>query len=292
MCQFCKEHGEGKIWYLQAKNYSMDLLHTKLNAEQQAIASARTRDEWIWKFLGVMSSERPKAPQSTPQAPPPRRSEAEIVYRRQVVHFGQVVPLEDVLQVFDMVDSIVRFPCYCRFHTLGKLDRRYCFGVAADPNHFWSEFPDPSLSLERLDKGEATRMLREFDREGLIHSIWTGVTPFIFGVCNCDHDCLAYGSYILNDGLPHFFRAEYIGVVDPNMCSGCKSCVKQCQFGAISYSSASSKVHINPKRCFGCGVCRAACNSDAITLIPRSTVPEAANLWLQNSPLSTSLPTG
>ena len=26
MCDFCHKHGEGKKWYLQAKNYSEDLL--------------------------------------------------------------------------------------------------------------------------------------------------------------------------------------------------------------------------------------------------------------------------
>lgn len=25
MCEFCKEHGEGKKWYLQAKNYRREL---------------------------------------------------------------------------------------------------------------------------------------------------------------------------------------------------------------------------------------------------------------------------
>ena len=26
MCEFCHKHGEGEKWYLQAKNYSEDLL--------------------------------------------------------------------------------------------------------------------------------------------------------------------------------------------------------------------------------------------------------------------------
>ena len=27
MCEFCTQHGEGKKWYLQAKNYSQELLN-------------------------------------------------------------------------------------------------------------------------------------------------------------------------------------------------------------------------------------------------------------------------
>ncbi len=30
MCEFCIQHGEGKQWYLQMKNYSNELLHAPL----------------------------------------------------------------------------------------------------------------------------------------------------------------------------------------------------------------------------------------------------------------------
>ncbi len=72
--------------------------------------------------------------------------------------------------------------------------------------------------------------------------------------------------------------------VDWDRCTGCKSCMKQCQFGAALYSSASCKVYINPKRCFGCGVCRAACTKDAISPLPREAVPEAAGIWMRPLP--------
>jgi Pyruvate/2-oxoacid:ferredoxin oxidoreductase delta subunit len=61
--------------------------------------------------------------------------------------------------------------------------------------------------------------------------------------------------------------------------SFCKSCLSQCQFGSLLYSSALGKVYIEPGRCFGCGVCRSACPTDAIALVPRETHPVAASLW-------------
>jgi ferredoxin len=310
VCEFCHQHGEGKIWYLQIKNYVADLLHSDLSAEEQEIVGTSTRQEWVERFMSFANLKpvsvpqrktadratkpqpgalQPGASQTAPEAP--RRSapwsEAEIVHRRKVAHFGQVLPIEDVEKVFDLVDSITRVPCVCRYMSLGKLDKRYCFAVAAGPANWLAGFPDSSLSLERLDRDEAKEMLRGFDREGLIHSIWTGVTPFVIGVCNCDRDCGAYGGYIEKGGPPSFFRAEYVAKVDWDACNGCRNCVRQCQFGAVFYSSVNSKVYINPARCYGCGVCRAACRQDAIRLLPRKEVPEAANLWLKNTPLST-----
>jgi ferredoxin len=39
------------------------------------------------------------------------------------------------------------------------------------------------------------------------------------------------------------------------------------------------KAVIDPARCFGCGICRSMCSSEAIRLLDRSEVPEAAGLW-------------
>jgi NAD-dependent dihydropyrimidine dehydrogenase PreA subunit len=164
----------------------------------------------------------------------------------------------------------------------GKATARYCFGLGATGSAALKGLPDRSSSLEVLDKEEAKRLIREMDEEGLIHSIWTGVTPYLIGLCNCDHDCLAYRGYIEQRGVPTFFRAEYVCRVDPDLCTGCKECMKQCQFGAQFYSSASAKVYIDPSRCFGCGVCRAPCPTGAIGLIAREEVPEAAGVWLKN----------
>jgi len=33
MCEFCLKHGEGKTWYLQAQNYSEDLLSDTRRSE-------------------------------------------------------------------------------------------------------------------------------------------------------------------------------------------------------------------------------------------------------------------
>ena len=109
-------------------------------------------------------------------------------------------------------------------------------------------FPEAASSLEVLDRDEALRLIRGYDEEGLYHSIWTGVTPYVIGVCNCDRDCGAYCGYVASPGAQNSFRAEYIGAVDWDLCTGCKSCMSQCQFGSLLYSSALAKVTIEPSR--------------------------------------------
>lgn len=293
MCEFCTKHGEGKKWYLQMKNYAEELLHEELSREQKDIVNATTRLEWtnrFWQgFVMPAIGGLPKSQGTSRNAPPlteplaNQPSEDEIVEHRKVQHFGQVLPIEDAEKVIDMVDSITRMPCGCRFLTTGTADKRYCFGLGVDRWAILGKFPDASSSLEVLEKDEAKRILREYDKEGLIHSIWTGVTPYIVGLCNCDRDCGAYKKYIEMRGAPYFFRAEYICQIDLDLCTGCKSCFSQCQFGALFYSSTFGKVHIDPTRCFGCGVCRAACSNDAITLIPRQASPEAEKIWLRDA---------
>lgn len=292
MCEFCTAHGEGKKWYLQMKNYADELLHEELSSSQQGIVGTSTRFEWNDRFIqyfvmpavgGRIKTPPEYPPETLPQsqdAPPvPEPSQDEIVAHHKVEHFGQVLPIEDVEEVIDLADSITRIPCGCRFINTGMTDKRYCFGLGIDKFGILGKFPDAAASLEVLDKKDAKRLFRKFDTEGLMHSIWTGVTPYVIGMCNCDRDCGAYKGYIEMRGSQHFFRAEYICQVDWDLCDGCKSCMSQCQFGSQFYSSALGKVYIDPTRCFGCGVCRATCPNDAITLIPRQESVKAANIW-------------
>ena len=293
MCEFCTEHGEGKKWYLQMKNYADELLYEELSSTKKEVAGATTRLEWrsrrvenfVLPAISGFSKPKEESKDSPLLAKPSEipSNESEIVAHKKIEHFGQVLPIEDVENVIDMVDSITRMPCGCRYLTTGKADKRYCFGLGIDKLGILGKFPDAASSLEVLDKEEAKKIFHQYDEEGLIHSIWTSITPYITGLCNCDRDCGAYKGYIEMRGAPNFFRAEYICEIDWDLCTGCKSCVSQCQFGAQFYSSALAKVYIDPKRCFGCGVCRAVCPNDAIALIPREDRHEAENIWLRNT---------
>jgi NAD-dependent dihydropyrimidine dehydrogenase PreA subunit len=211
---------------------------------------------------------------------------ATVTRRMKRDHFGQVVPIEDVEGILRIVNSVVRLPCVCRRVTVGR-DVRYCFGVTIDPEGaLFGTMLDSSYeggiraeSLERVDASEAMEQIRGFEDQGLMHSIWTFKTPFIGGICNCDRSgCMAMISSVSYD-VKVMFRAEYVIEIDPERCTGCRACLRLCQFGALSYSPANKKAVVDLQACYGCGVCRAACEHDAIRLRPREEVPEVAHVW-------------
>jgi len=261
MCEFCTQHGEGQKWYLVMRNYSSELLAQK------------GRVEWIEDFIAHMEEKNGKA---VAQLDAIRKNP--VVYgfvrrmatrKQKAEHWGQVVPIEDVERIVDLQDSIVRLPCVCRSLTTGR-EARYCFGFGADPTGFFGRYPDYSHSFEVLEKEEAKKLLRSFDKEGMMHSIWTFKTPYIGGLCNCDQDCVAYRFQVKTNLGQVMFRAEYVGMVNWDLCDGCKKCLSQCQFGAIKYSNSMKRATIEMMQCYGCGVCRAVCEKDAITLKPRT----------------------
>jgi len=281
MCEFCHKHGEGQKWYLRAENYSDDLL------------SDLKRRKFIADFFSGAEEHRQRRTGVRRQQPMPWfvRSVLRpyIVGRQKKVHFGQVLPIEDVEKVFGFVGNIVRLPCYCRYINLGT-EQRFCYGISMAPQEgemfkiikeidmAYLTGPDTS-GLEELTKGEALENFRQYEKEGLCHTVWTFVAPFIGGICNCDRSDCGSMQATVTEGIPSMFRAEYVAEVNPELCSGCRQCMRVCQFGAIAYSAANKKIFIDPLRCYGCGICRASCTKDAIQLHDRASVPVAANLW-------------
>lgn len=281
MCEFCHKHGEGKKWYLQAKNYSDDLLSDV--RRRKFIQDFFSDPEYLTRDAAGLHR--------LDKVPPFVRNLIGRVVSRKMkrIHFGQVAPIEDIEQIFDFMGAIVRTACICRHSTLGQ-EKRYCYGVSLAPDR--SEFanilagidtsyfggPDHA-GTERLSKDEAVAAFREHEREGLCHTIWTFHAPFIGGICNCDRaDCLAMQSTVTHN-VPVMFRAEYVAEIDPDACSGCRACMRVCQFGALTFSAGAKKSVVDQRWCYGCGICRAVCAKDAISLKDRAAVPAAANRW-------------
>ena len=280
MCEFCHRHGEGKKWYLQAKNYSGDLL------------SDVRRRRTLKKFLSQPQETPTDGDQFQKLARLPGfvrgMIKARVTRHMKQVHFGQVLPLEDIEVIFGFVNSITRIPCICRKIKLGR-EARYCYGITLGPGpnaldeifrEINSGFDTSEFAeSEQLSADQAVEAFSEHEKEGLCHSVWTFGTPFIGGICNCDRsDCFAMQSTVVH-GVKVMFRAETVAEADPDLCTGCRSCMRHCQFGALGFSAADKKIFVDQTACYGCGVCRAACQKQAISLKPRAQVPAVAGVW-------------
>lgn len=279
MCEFCLKHGEGRKWYLEAKNYGEELWHD-LKRRRMTADFFNNFQQNMGRSLGELDR--------LASAPGFVQGLVKRLITRQWKkrHFGQVVPLEDVERIFGVVNSVVRVPCVCRRVTTGREDR-FCFGVSIGSGEgligevveasYW-EGPD-GKGMEVLDKPTALGVMKELESDGLFHSVWTFVTPFIGGICNCDRsDCLAMRATV-TAGVKLMFKAEYVASVDWDECNGCRSCMRVCQFGAIGYSAGAQKARIDVQHCYGCGICRSVCKSQAISLQERTTLPLVASNW-------------
>jgi ferredoxin len=281
MCEFCHKHGEGKKWYLQAKNYAEDML------------SDLRRRNFIHHFMAYPESHSKGLNRVAQLDNAPgfvkRVFARRISNKMKKIHYGQVVPIEEVSRIFEFVTSVTRIACICRHITLGS-EQRYCYALSLAPkagklieilrqiDATYLTGPD-TQGLEAMSRDDALALMREYEHDGLCHTVWTFIAPFIGGICNCDRsDCLAMRMTVTH-GVPIMFRAEYVAGVDSDLCNGCRQCMRVCQFGALGYSAAQEKAFIDPRRCYGCGICRSVCTKDAISLDERSKVSIASKIW-------------
>lgn len=280
ICEFCTQHGEGKTWYLQAKNYSDDLLSDL--RRRRFVADFYGHPEELARDVDKLG-RLDKVPGFVQ-----RVLKWHINRSLKKVHFGQVVPIEDVERIFDFVTSVTRMACMCRHVKFGT-EHRYCYAISVAPSggQFLEVIRriDPSYlfgpgasGLETLSKDEAIAAFRQHEREGLCHTVWSYIPPFIGSFCNCDQSaCLAMRATRMHT-TSALFRAEYVGRVDSVLCNGCRACMRVCPFGAL-VDAATKKVAIDPRQCYGCGICRTACKEDAIRLESRAKKQESARIW-------------
>jgi heterodisulfide reductase subunit A-like polyferredoxin len=58
--------------------------------------------------------------------------------------------------------------------------------------------------------------------------------------------------------------SRFQAIVDPDLCSGCETCLERCFFDALSVNDELASV--NAEKCLGCGVCTVSCPTEAIKL--------------------------
>jgi len=146
MCEFCTQHGEGKKWYLNIENY----LEERLSDEQKLTTRGQHEnvEHGAAEFWTTANA-----------ADNPDESVRLFFEEMKKKEWGQVIPMEDVENIFDMSLNIVRSPCVCRIALRGAKEYRACFKVVASPSQFWKdmfdELPDMSRDMDVVSCEEA-----------------------------------------------------------------------------------------------------------------------------------------
>ncbi len=84
-------------------------------------------------------------------------------------------------------------------------------------------------------------------------------------MCNCCGCCCGILRGITEFGIESSVaRANYLAVVDPDVCRGCGVCADRCQINAITLMDGVAVV--DESLCIGCGLCSTTCESDAMHL--------------------------
>jgi NAD-dependent dihydropyrimidine dehydrogenase PreA subunit len=284
MCQFCVQHGDGKAWYLEASTYAYDL---DADLKRREYMVEFVRDFEKNRDFALTNLERiEKLPLRVQRLGKAAASKAMIDS-----HFGQPVPIEECEAILDICTSVVRIPCPCRY-AAGTKDEGYCLAITTKPvdevlDEAYAAYdlgPDTSR-FQRLTKEQTLALLRRTEQEGLMHSVWTFVTPFIGAICNCNLEsgCMAMTLTVAHD-TPNMFKGHGIAEVDLDACVGCAECVERCPFHALTIGPGHKRAVIDEEKCYGCGVCRSACEYDALTLVPREQREAATALEPAGAP--------
>lgn len=169
----------------------------------------------------------------------------------------QVFPYEQASQLLEKAKSFGVRKCICRVEKslLGKPCTHTvenCLVFAPTKGAF-----QQYTGIREITKEEALEILRESEEEGLIHSS-SNVREGQMYICNCCSCCCGLMQGIVKYGIENSMaKSDFFATVDTVRCTGCESCLKRCQFGALAVSDGVS--HVNEKRCAGCCLCVISC---------------------------------
>jgi len=113
----------------------------------------------------------------------------------------------------------------------------------------------------QISREETLDLLHQNQEEGLVFR--PNNAQNVDFICSCCYCC--DGGIVNLAKLPdpaNYALSNYFAEVDPDLCTGCGTCLDRCQMKAITQIGDISS--IERKRCIGCGNCVAVCPSEAI----------------------------
>lgn len=267
MCKFCVDYGLGEKWYLNVKNH---LKQMERDPEQKKVFVDGAEAE---KFPGTEALR-----DRVDLYINPARHE-ELREQRERETFGQVVPWEDAVKIIEMASIVGVQACICRRQFAG-INLEVCIKFGLLPKEVYDQQPFPERKIHPISKEEAISLIKDCDRRGFFHTVFTWLTPYVGSVCNCEYPaCGEFRERMLMGVEGLIFKSHYVSIIDFDKCNGCKKCLTRCPVGSIRFSPSLKKAMVDPTRCFGCGLCRYVCNQDAIKLAERESIAGLKEVW-------------
>ncbi|MBN2153388.1 MAG: 4Fe-4S binding protein [Candidatus Lokiarchaeota archaeon] len=197
----------------------------------------------------------------------------------RVVPIGTTVEHKSAIFTYDDIKRIVAEAegpfslqnCICRqmFDLLGKpckntKRREVCVGWGKGASMYIKAGWGKEITREQV-----IETLKENEKEGMILQVSNAQHPeFVCSCCTCCDPMLSFLKKLPTPAT--FIQGNYVARNDPELCTGCATCVDRCPMTAITVKDGESRATIDHYRCIGCGNCVAACPNDAIRLEKKS----------------------
>jgi len=268
LCEYCVQHGSGKRWYQNARNYSKEL------------AASEFVKEFCDSYFGYDIKPRSvkidtQSEITSDETFELERQKTDRWYKKYLHH--QVVTTDEALSILKFASqqtgeherAVVRIPCICRYQVYGSDEDLRCYGIAFT-DEYTKHFPKYlGGGHDYVCAEEASQMLEVMIAdEPIVHAISALGVPYLGLLCNCDMKvCQPYLRRLTFGIDSPFHKGHYAAKVDLQKCSGCGTCETVCHFKAASLLDDESRATINSESCFGCGVCIIHCPEGAINLV-------------------------
>ncbi|MBE6088326.1 MAG: 4Fe-4S ferredoxin [Clostridium beijerinckii] len=171
----------------------------------------------------------------------------------------EILPLNKVLEFIDTQDRPV-YLNYCDCRSLrGECGKptKTCITYRNGIN----TFAHRGVS-EEIDKERAKEIVKNADKEGLMHTVNSN------GICNCCGDCCyLFRSQAKRNSSGFWPKTNQIIEFNSHNCIKCGACIKRCHFDVFTKVDGIIKTDIS--KCVGCGICSNSCPTKALKLQER-----------------------
>ena len=189
-----------------------------------------------------------------------------VVPAHATVKTEEILPYDDVRALLDGQRTFHVTECICRLQQ-AQLDEPCSY-----PGRVCLSFSDRERDPRPgdLTRAEALALLDMTEEAGLVHTV-SNIAEGVGYVCNCCGCCCGILRGITEWGIAgSVAAANYVAVIDPDLCADCGTCIERCQVGAIAEGFGSALV--DRSRCIGCGLCVSGCPNEVARLVRK---PEA-----------------